>query len=354
VPLACALICLSASPPTQAESDADRATARGLAQQGLTLKKQGNCRDALGLLQQAQSIYDAPTHLLAIGQCQAQLGQLVEAAETYRKLGRTVLDAKAPPVFRSAQQTGEKELADLVPRIATLIVDVAPLNIPGLVLRLDGETLLPQVIGAPRPVNPGPHQIEAEAPGYARVKQTATLKEGEKQRVTLPLRQAEGTAAPTASGSARPAPTEPAPVPTTPPLLPPAPDTGPSRRTMGYVIGGLGAVSTLLGGYFGLKAISKKSDRDGCQQPDCSSATYNGYQQDSLNATHSSNLFFGVGVVGLGAGVLLVLTAPPEPAAPTTLRLGPGSIHLAGSFLCARFLSFCASFRSPPSRAVGR
>jgi hypothetical protein len=354
LPAACALVLLCTSPPTHAEGDAERATARGLAQQGLALKKQGNCKEALGPLQQAQAIYDAPTHLLAIAQCQTQLGQLVEAAETYRKLGRAELTPKSPAIFRTAQQTGEKELAELAPRIATLILDITPPSVPGVVLRLDGEPLLLQMLGAARPANPGEHRFEVEAPGFERAQKTITLKEGEKQRMVLPLRKMESSLpAPTASASAPVAPPPSAPLASAPPL-PPPPESGTGWRTAGYVAGGAGLVAIALGSYFGLKAIGSKSDLlNTCKAPTCSNDTFESRKKDEVSGKAlASSVFFGVGVVGLGLGTVLILTTPNSPSPTTSLHLGPGSIHLAGSFLCARSPSLLACSRSPFWRAA--
>jgi Flp pilus assembly protein TadD len=72
------------SVPAQAQSAADKATARQLATQGIKLYGEGKYAQALDLLQRAQTLYDAPVHLLYIARCQHRVGQLVESAETYR------------------------------------------------------------------------------------------------------------------------------------------------------------------------------------------------------------------------------------------------------------------------------
>jgi hypothetical protein len=351
--IACVLVLMCSAAPTQAQSDADRAAARRLAKEGLALKKEGNCKEALPLLERAQAIYDAPTHLLAIAQCQAQLGKLVGAAETYRKLGRSEIGPRSPAAFRHAQETRERELAELVPRIATVIIDVVPPVPPRVSLRLDGEGLSPQFLGVVRPMNPGEHQVEAEAPNHAPVRQTFVLKEGEKGRVNLTLKSL-APPAPSATASAAPtsAATPPPTTPPPPPMLPPPPDEGPSRKTVGYVLGGVGAASVLVGGYFGIRALAKKSDRASeCSTTSCSQDGIT-IQNDAFKAATLSNVFFGVGLLGLGAGAYLVLTAPDTPSA-TAIRLGPGSVQLSGRFLCAHpaSRSFFSRSRSSAARA---
>src|SRR5690606_33025978 len=96
--LAVALV-LTMSTAAVGQSAADKATARKLATEGIKLYQQGQFDDALDRLKRAQALYDAPVHLLYMARAQVKLGQLVEGAESYRRLVRTELDAKAPDVF---------------------------------------------------------------------------------------------------------------------------------------------------------------------------------------------------------------------------------------------------------------
>ena len=68
--------------PASAQSAADKATARQLAVHGIKLYGDGKYSEALDKLQRAQTLYDAPVHLLYIARCQHKLGMLVESAES--------------------------------------------------------------------------------------------------------------------------------------------------------------------------------------------------------------------------------------------------------------------------------
>ncbi len=184
--LAVALV-LTMSTVALGQSAADKATARKLATEGIKLYQQGQFDDALDRLKRAQALYDAPVHLLYMARAQVKLGQLVEGAESYRRLVRTELDAKAPDVFKAAVADGEKELSEVEPRIPGLTIKVDPSSAEGLTIQLDGEPVSVAVLGVERPVNPGTRTVTAEAPGYLQAQASTTLREGERQELSLTL-----------------------------------------------------------------------------------------------------------------------------------------------------------------------
>src|SRR5262245_4965590 len=103
-----------------------KAAARSAYQEGVQLQDAGKYPEALGRFEAAQKLYDAPTHILHIAQCQAKTGRLVEASETYEGLVRRPLPADAPEAFRQAQEQARQELPDLRPKIPTLRVVIKP------------------------------------------------------------------------------------------------------------------------------------------------------------------------------------------------------------------------------------
>src|SRR5690606_24137439 len=122
-----------------AQSAAGKATARELAADGIKKFNAGDAEGARVLLEKAQALYDAPIHLLYLARAHDKLGNLVEAAESYRLLVRTKLDDDAPAVFRKAQEDGITELEKLEPRIARLTITVAP-EVEGLEVTVDGKS----------------------------------------------------------------------------------------------------------------------------------------------------------------------------------------------------------------------
>lgn len=189
-----------------AESDADRAAARSLAEAGIAAYKRGAYAEALEKLQRAEALYDAPTHLLYIGQSQEALGQLVEASETYRKLTLVTLPPGAPPAFQNAQTTAGERLHELAPKVPKLVVEVQPAGTKDLAVTLDGQALPAALLGVERPTNPGAHVVEARAPGYEPARRDVKLAPRDRQVVKLALQRGAGAAAPLPPPEAEPGP----------------------------------------------------------------------------------------------------------------------------------------------------
>ncbi len=181
------LLTLSFGATALAQSAADKATARSLANAGIEDYEAKKYADALDKVSRAQALFDAPIHLLYIARSQEKLGSLVEAAETYRKLERVKLDASAPTAFVKAQADGQRELSALLPRLPSLRISITPSGVEGLVLKLDGSELSSAVIGVDRPSNPGERVIRVTAPGYKDEERTVELVERQKLDVSIEL-----------------------------------------------------------------------------------------------------------------------------------------------------------------------
>ena len=181
----------AAAQPTTSPSDIS--AARALFASGVKLQEAGKPAEALELFRRADRVYAAPTIQLHLAECQAAVGQLVESAETYRRLNNAVLPADASGPFRAAQTQGQVELPQVELRIPQLRVDVLPANTDGLEVQVDGVPLNGALIGVSRPLNPGEHKIVATAPGFSAAEASITLPERKKDAaVTLTLGAAGG------------------------------------------------------------------------------------------------------------------------------------------------------------------
>jgi hypothetical protein len=181
--------------PAEAQSAADKATARQLATEGIQLYKSRSYEAALEKLTRAEALYDAPPHLLYIARSQAALGQLVEAAETYRRLVRADLPAGSPAVFTSAVEDGDNELAALEPRVASLRVVVTPVDAANLQITIDGNALNVAALDTNRPTNPGKHVVAIKAHGYLPVTKEFELAEGKTESLQFALTRDENAPA---------------------------------------------------------------------------------------------------------------------------------------------------------------
>lgn len=171
-------------------SDAEKkAAARSIFTQATKEQEAGHYPEAIVLFEKAQKLYDAPTHLQHLAQCQIAIGKLLEAAETYELLKRSQLQPGAPEVFVHAKAQAEADLPALRARIPSLKVELSPKpeQLRGLQLVVNDVIIPAELVGVARPVNPGLTKIVARADGYKDTAIDVTLKEKESRSVALSL-----------------------------------------------------------------------------------------------------------------------------------------------------------------------
>jgi hypothetical protein len=300
----------------------DVALARSLGLEGIQLAEAGNCAAAIDKFQRAEALFHAPTILVRLGECQVATGKVVAGTETLQRVVREPLPPKAPKAFADAQVRAQKSLDAALPKVAKLKihVDMPPGVRP--VVKLDGEPVSLAALDVDRPADPGPHQVEASAPGFKIAKADATLPEGGSASTTLRLE-------PDPAASAGPpgmAPYPPAPMgqPTQAPpgYAPPPPmgappaaaseEKGSSSKTIGIVLMGVGGVGVAVGSIFGGVALSKKSTLD--QPGVCSpKSNCNPTAQDDIDAMNTAATVSTVGFIAGGAalatGLIVLLTS---------------------------------------------
>jgi hypothetical protein len=278
------------------------AAARSLGLQGIKLADAGDCKGAIEKLSRAESLYHAPSILGRLGECQVNVGQVVAGTENLNRVVREQLAATAPKAFKDAQERAKGVLNTALPKIARLTVRVEPADAKPQVT-VAGTTIPAALIGVERPTDPGTHEVLVTAPGYLDQKTSVTLAEGGTQDLSIKLEKDPNAAAATPP----PAVVAPPPVVTTGPTQPPA-DTAPKKNnTLAYVALGVGGVGLVVGGVTGFLALGKKSDLKDCVGNSCPSS-----QKDTLDSAKSmatiSTVGFTVGFVGVGVGVVLLLT----------------------------------------------
>ena len=185
--LATTALALHPRPAFAQVSDQDRAAARDLYFEGVKLQDAAKFAEALDRFDRAQRIFSAPTHLLHIAECQASLGRLVEAAESYRALIRTPLPSGSPQAFQLAQQQAVAELPGVEPRIPQVKIDVTPVNAANLQVQVDGAVMNTALVGVSRRIDPGTHKLVVFAPGYGKQEQTFAVKERESKVIAITL-----------------------------------------------------------------------------------------------------------------------------------------------------------------------
>jgi serine/threonine-protein kinase len=213
----------------------------------------------------------------------------------------------------------------------------------------DGKELPRAAWTASFPLDPGPHKIEVKAPGKEPWSLEISLPyEGTTRTVTLPG-ELKSTAPPAASSSAPAPPPPPASVApavsTSAPVAEPPP---PGGNHLAYGLGAVGLVGLGVGTFFGLRAISRSNDaNERCPETRCKDPGVVDLSKDASRDATISNVGLVIGVLGLGAGVGLLLLGPEEkgPARSSSRAsvrvgatplgatgLGGGLLNLGGEF----------------------
>lgn len=295
---------------------ADSATAEVLFEDGKRLAAASNFAEACPKFAESQRLDPAAGTLIHLGNCYEKLGKTASAWATF-------LDAAA-----AARQQARTDWADLAtaraealkPKLARLAIVVAE-RPAGLVVRRDGTILSEASLGAPFPVDPGPHTVELSAPGRTPVTLSRVVGDGEQAKLETP---------PLALGAATP--------PGTPPLAatPPAPAPERGSATLGYAIGGLGVVGLGVGALTGILAIGKNGDSKDLCPADGRCADQAGVAANDSAKTLGtvSTIAFIAGGVGVAAGAFLVLTAGPKsrPSAKVSVAPALGGLVVGGAF----------------------
>jgi serine/threonine-protein kinase len=312
--------------PALAQQDAStQAAAQALFDQARQLMADGKYAEACPKLVESQRLDPGAGTLLNLGQCYEKNGQTASAWVTFK-------DAAAAAELKHradwSQRARERSQA-LEPLLSKLTIDVpAEERGIGIQVRRDGVEVGMAVWGAPIPVDPGDHAIEATAP--AKKRWTTTVNVGPKAdqaHVTVAVLEDEPVpsavaAAPTPVAAAPP-PVAPLPPPQTPPAEPAA--SGSSQRTAGLVVGGVGIVGVALGSVFGVIAAGKASDsKTLCPSaPNCTSAAGVQDNSDAKSSATVSTIAMIVGGAAVATGAVLYFTAPKGRSSGAALNVGP-------------------------------
>jgi hypothetical protein len=297
-------------------SDADRATARSLAQEGYDAQQRTQYAVAADRFARADALVHAPTLLLGLARAQVGLGKLVEAEETYQRIARETLPANAPPAFSRAVEEAKSEVTALAPRLAWVTIDVGAASSPSEVT-LDGVAVPVAAIGVRRACNPGKHTIKASAAGFAPAEKTFVATEGNDQRVSLTM---EALAAP------------PPPSPSPAPVLTEQPPASMSVSAKVAIASfAVGAAGLITGSVAGILVLSKHSSlvRD-CPDDTCNSPSAKSEYSTYRSLATVADAGWVVAGVGAAVGVTLLIAAPNGNS--VSAYVGPASAGVVGTF----------------------
>lgn len=315
---------LVTAPHAAAQTKEQKAGARAAADAGGDAFDAGKYAEAADLFERAERLMHAPPHLLYAARSHVKLGHLVEARELYLTLTRERLADSAPRPFRDAQTMGEKELAEIEPRLAYVSVVVQPgAGATSVRVTRNGEPVPAELLGVPAPVNPGEYAYQAFADGMESNSTTVKLKEGTRETVLLTLRDIPGASknkpAPAGSPAAADTSTAGGSLTTPPPSDSDGRGGGGRPLLVGSIAGfGVAVAGGVVGTLFLLKSGETRDESDAafkkCRAAGtCPNEESAGAKEiDAIDADARTQQAIGitglvVGGVGLAAGVTLLI-----------------------------------------------
>jgi hypothetical protein len=331
------LVTTLAAPGVMAQPQVDaarRTAARALAEEGDQFWDLGNYREALDRFVRAGSLVEAPTLTFRQAECLEKMGRWVEAADRFATVARMTVAPDDPDAFREAIAEAQRRMEVLQAKLPKLQITVSGSYARSAQLLMDGREVPSELWGVPFPVDPGTHKLDLVRPDVSATK-TVTLAQNETQRVDLAfdLHRAPDT------GTAA---LEPAPAATPPNLAKPSPSEptdrpGSTQRLLGWTSVAVGGVGLTVGTIAGIVVLTRKGEySDTCASDTCP-ASMGGLVDDYNRTRNISTVGFAVGLVGVGVGTYLLLTAPdakPSPGHAVGVRpwVGVGSAGVSGIF----------------------
>jgi len=270
----------------------DPSEAAELFDRGLAAMLAGNHDEACPLLAESFELEPMAGAKFTLADCEAQRGRIATALGHYRAYLEMV---EAMPPEKQARQRErvkhtEAKIAELEPRVPTLVLSL-PVDAPaGTVVHYQGEKVPPSDLSTPRPFDPGPLLFTVRLPTGEGRSHKITLAEGDRSELLPELPETQPVPDPDNGDD----------------------DDGVSLRTWGYVLGGVGAANLLVGIITGAMVFGEKSTiEDNCIDTDCNSEGKDAADNAQTLATVST-IGFTMGVAALAAGTVLWLVAPED------------------------------------------
>lgn len=317
-------------------SAGDIAEARDLYNQGLRLRDKGDLAGAVDKLRAANDLASTPITGLELGRAYAATGKLVEARETFLSVGRLPVSRQESPRSAAARKDAAQLAEQLRARIPTLAVSVQGAGSDSVTVTIDGNGVPTEALLAPRPVDPGAHDVVATSANGGKATAHVEVKEGDSPTVQLTLTGGAPPAATPSAASTQPK-EAPPPGPASPPPFAPPPSSSGIRPVLIFGGFGLAAAGAIVGGITGGLAMSKASSvKNACSGLTCPTSVDGDLSSGRTMGTVSTVAFIAAGV-GAAVGVVGLVLAPPahEEGAPPTAWLtpwvGPGAAGMSGA-----------------------
>lgn len=306
-------------PPAGPGDDEAKKKARDAFKQGAKALEDKDFERAISLLQQAESYFHAPTHLLYIARTQAAQGKLGAARATYRAVAEEQLPPGASQGFIDAKKAAADELTALEARMPKITLIVTPKPLPrGVSVTMNGAPVPVADLTRTFIVEPASYVFEAKSPTLEAGRVTVDAAERTTTEVRLalhPIGQSNnesGSSVVVSTGS-----------------------TWPVMKIAGMPLMILGGGGLIAGGVLGaLHFVRRQEAEDKFQE--CGSSC----QSETLDLDNQGTTFGNAAIGALVGGAALLTTgivlfvlapSPASDAAPPTsvgIQLSPGFVSV--------------------------
>jgi hypothetical protein len=292
--VAVAFVLASACGSRSSRADDSAGIAEQLFLEGRVLMKEGETEKACEKFQASHDADKTATGtLLNLALCNELLGRTASAWAQFRQVEAESAGRREDRVTMASEH--EKKI---FPKLSYLTISVQPAaRVDGLQIVLDkGREVTEPMWSTRLPIDPGPHAIVVTATARVTRKYDVTIgTERDEQKIEIAPLVVEGAPPPP------------------PPKETPSNPGNPTRRTVGYVLGGVGIVALGVGTGFGIDALSK----DRAVKRDCPNYLCPPEQlqaaQDKMSvaqtSAHVSTVALSVGAAMVIGAAVLVWTA---------------------------------------------
>jgi hypothetical protein len=260
----------------------------------------GRYLEACPKLAESYRLDPATGALLATALCYERAGRLASAWAAYTEAAARAKQEGSV----DREEVARAKATELEPKLAKLVIELEPgASVPGLSVSRDGLVVGEGVFGTALPVDPGPHVVEARAPGRKPFSAHVESAGAGLVSVKIPALAAEST-------------------PVAAPVVAPQHDAGPSSteepgfwsplRVTGVITAGVGLGGIAVGSVFGAKALSLNSDSKSDCTGDVCGETGFADRKDARKAGNVSTAFFAGGLGLAAVGVVLVIVGAPR------------------------------------------
>jgi hypothetical protein len=317
-------------------------------------RRKGDFAEACRLYEESEALDPSATTQARIAECFEHDGHLLGAIDAYR-VALGLVDRLEPERRRRAAELFPRRIAALEPRVPKLSFTIPP-DLDGMLITLDGRTLNGDELASPIRIDPGTHAVTATAASFDSARCDLEETEGAEAEVRIEtggdpkgcrlengrwiftlhrIPAAANTAAPSSPSIVPEARATPVAAPT--PKIPPEADARATRRTLGWVLTGSGAVALGFGAYFGIRTLTLVSGADCDAQNRCSQGGVDAIHRASASQT-AGYVAAGVGAALLSGGLALELLSAPRDAArrqsvrSVTIRVGASGASVGGAW----------------------